>query len=510
MVELIVIEVMKHRVDWNNICLTAKKNIHQDVEAGNLNLALKKIRSVLNIEINSSIYRDDELESILLKISDILFPEECLFHPIQGNYVFCDSMMWDDHGLTQQYLSAIMNMGVNILYIKTELSDHPSEEIQSMLDKYEKASVIKISKDTDFVKSIQLIYNSIVEYRPEKIFIHSFSCLDVVVLNKIASSIRYRINLGSHLTWVGINCTDIMLEFDDFGYTVSLEKRCFPKNKMFKLPFYPVLDSHCFEGFDFPLQEGAVLMFTGGASYKIKDKNDTFLNIIKKLIENNNSLIVLIALRGNNEYVSKFILKNNLYGRLINLSYRKDINQVFKHIDIFLQTYPTVGGLMLKYAMLNRKPVLSFVLKESFESYSKIDDKPVDFGDRTYRLAYTNLEEFHEEAKKLIEDRVYRESIGNVLGDCALDELKFNDEFKRIILGDSELNFKFSKLSLDYDVLDKRFSDSEETRESIYFATLLRSYGLNFLFLFYPLFLFRFNDVLNTIWRYLKNKYVLG
>ena len=83
MVELIVIEVMKHRVDWNNICLTAKKNIHQDVEAGNLNLALKKIRSVLNIEINSSIYRDDELESILLKISDILFPEECLFHPIQ-------------------------------------------------------------------------------------------------------------------------------------------------------------------------------------------------------------------------------------------------------------------------------------------------------------------------------------------------------------------------------------------------------------------------------------------
>ena len=112
--------------------------------------------------------------------------------------------------------------------------------------------------------------------------------------------------------------------------------------------------------------------------------------------------------------------------------------------------------------------------------------------------------------KKLIEDRVYRESIGNVLGDCALDELKFNDEFKRIILGDSELNFKFSKLSLDYDVLDKRFSDSEETRESIYFATLLRSYGLNFLFLFYPLFLFRFNDVLNTIWRYLKNKYVLG
>ena len=67
MVELIVIEVMKHRVDWNNICLTAKKNIHQDVEAGNLNLALKKIRSVLNIEINSSIYRDDELESILLK-----------------------------------------------------------------------------------------------------------------------------------------------------------------------------------------------------------------------------------------------------------------------------------------------------------------------------------------------------------------------------------------------------------------------------------------------------------
>lgn len=90
-----------------------------------------------------------------------------------------------------------------------------------------------------------------------------------------------------------------------------------------------------------------------------------------------------------------------------------------------------------------------------------------------------------------------------------LDEFKFNEEFKRIILGDSELNFKFSKLSLDYDVLDKRFSDSEETRESIYFATLLRSYGVNSVLLFYPLFLFRLNDILNTIWRYFENKYLL-
>lgn len=502
--------MMKYKVDWKNICSVAKKNIHQDVEAGNLNLALKKIRSVLTVETNSSIYRDNELESILLKVSDILFPEVCAFQPIQDNYVFCDSMMWDDHGLTQQYLRAIMNMGVNILYIKTGLVDYPNEEIQSMLDKYEKASVLKICKDDDFVKSIQLIYNSIIEYKPKKIFIHSFSCLDVVALNKIISSVRYRINLGNHLTWVGISCTDIMLEFDDFGYTVSLEKRCFPNGRMFKQPFYPILDSHCFEGFDFSIKKDSVLLFTGGASYKIKDKNDTFLNIVRKLIENNSSLIVLIALRDNNEYVDEFIEKNNLYGRLINLDYRKDINQVFKHIDIFLQTYPIGGGLMLKYALLNRKPVLSFVLKENFESYSKIDDKPIDFGDRTYRLAYTNLEDFYKEAEKLIKDRGYRNSIGNILGDYVLDELKFNDEFKRIISGDSELNFKFSKLSLDYDMLDKRFSESEETMENIYFATLLRGYGLNFVAVFYPLFLFRFNDVLNTVWRYLKNKYLLG
>lgn len=76
-------------------------------------------------------------------------------------------------------------------------------------------------------------------------------------------------------------CTDIMLEFDDFGYTVSLEKRCFPKNKMFKLPFYPVLDSHCFEGFDFPLHGGSSSNVYRRASYKNQDKNDTFLNIIK-------------------------------------------------------------------------------------------------------------------------------------------------------------------------------------------------------------------------------------
>ena len=51
---------MKHKIDWKDICLVAKKNIRQDIEAGNLNLALKKIRSVLTIETNSSIYRDDD------------------------------------------------------------------------------------------------------------------------------------------------------------------------------------------------------------------------------------------------------------------------------------------------------------------------------------------------------------------------------------------------------------------------------------------------------------------
>lgn len=497
---------MRYKVDWNDICLKVKKNVCQDIEAGNLNIALRKIRSILAIEINSSLYRDDFLESILLKISDMLFPEESSFHPVYGNYVFCDSMMWDGHGLTQQYLRAIMDMGVNILYIKTELSDRSSKDIQSMLDNYGKATVVKISKNSDFVESIRLIYDSIIEYRPEKIFIHSFSCFDVVALNKIVSSTRYRINLGNHLTWIGINCTDYMLEFDDFGYTVSLEKRLFPEGRMFKIPFYPILDNHGFEGFDFPYKKDNVLMFTGGASYKIKDKDNTFLNIIKKLIEDNDSLIILIALRDNKEYVNEFISKNNLYGRLININYRKDINQVFKHIDIFLQTYPTGGGLMLKYAIMNGKPVLSFVSKSSFESYSKIDDKMIDFGDRSYRLAYVDLNDFYNEAKKIIENKEYRDSIGKLLREFVIDEFEFNTEFKKIISGESQLNFKFTKLLLNYEELDKRFVDSVETRESIYFATLLRSFGLKFLILFYPLFLFRFDDIFRLFSRKIKNK----
>lgn len=48
---------------------------------------------------------------------------------------------------------------------------------------------------------------------------------------------------------------------------------------------------------------------------------------------------------------------------------RHDINEVFKHSDIFLNTYPIGGGLMTQYAAANSKPILSLGVKDEIDTY---------------------------------------------------------------------------------------------------------------------------------------------
>lgn len=483
---------------FRKVCIKIKNDVDNDIAKNKINSAIRKIVALSNIENLSVNFKDERLENSIQKISSRLFPVYQEYIPVRDNVVFCDSMMWDNHGLTQQYLRALFSLKVNILYIKTGTVLHPNADIENEIHSYRKCRIVKIANNKDYESHAKLIYNEIIKFQPERIFMHSFSVPEMIALCSIKSSIRYRINLGNHLSWLGLACTDYMFDFNNWGYSISVQKRGFSKGKIFKLPFYPIVNQTEFKGFPMLHNPNKVIVYSGGALYKIKDKSNTFLNIVKQLINTHENLYVYFSAREKDTYIREFIEKNKLNSRFILLGYRNDVNEVFKHIDIFLQTYPIGGGLMEKYAMMNRIPILSYVTEDKLSQYSMIDDEPFD-GYGSYKKAYVNMEDFYNEANKLIKSKIYRESIGEVLYAKLTNEQVFNEEFSFIYYNHINRKYQNVEQCIDYEMLNVKYEDSRKTLEISYLLSIISVYRFKILFKFPNLLIRKIGLIINYI-----------
>ena len=384
-----------------------------------------------NYHINDNMY-DDNIEILINELSIRLSSKHHDYIPRDNHFVFCDSLAWDNHGLTLQYLHALISMRANILYLVTsETGYNNCKSIIEELKSYKNAKVLFLQKYCISIKCIEEIIHAIEDYRPVGIFLHSFSILDAIAVKSITSSTKYRINLGDHLFWSGIDSTDYVIEFREYGKQLSMRKRNISSDKLLILPFYPIIDNNDFRGFP-PLKPNSVILFSGGATYKIVNEENTFLLLIKSLVEANPSLVVLLATRGDDSIIKQFILKNNISDRVIQIDYRKDISEVMKHSDLYLQTYPIGGGLMTQYAAVCGVPILS-LLKVSTLNNIPHGNIESFFSPFTYRTYYDNVDDLLCEAKKLINDKIYRLEVGKLLKKCVISPEQFNKSFQSIL-----------------------------------------------------------------------------
>lgn len=492
---------------WEMICNHIKDDIDTDLQRNDIENAISKISVVEVLSSMNAEFLDQRLESQINSISRNLFTTSPTYNPIHKNVVFCDSMMWDFHGLTQQYLRALMALEYNILYIKTSVSSHPSDNIEKELSDYGKYSIIKFSKKQRNIERVKQIYEAIVVNRPELILIHSFSVFDAIALLPFESTPRYRVNLGNHLSWIGVSCTDYLIDFNNWGYTISIQKRGFDKEKIYKLPFYPIDSEYPFEGFPSSVTDDRVVMFSGGATYKIIDDNSTFLHLVRRLLIENPSLVFLYAARDSDQYLINFIEKYNLKDRFILIGYRSDINEVIKHIDIYLQTYPIGGGLMEKYAIINKKPILAYVKPERLSFDLQVDDRPIVVGSDSYKKAYADQEEFCREANKLISDSSYRHSVGADLHKYCITPEIFNMEFHNIINNSKDkLAFKNQVVTVDYQGLRKEYNENCITNINSYILTLLSVYRFKTLIKFRSLIIHYPKHFISSIGNYIGKR----
>ena len=173
------------------------------------------------------VYTDEEIEGLLLKISNGIVPKEnTQKKTVSKRWVFYDSFGWDNRGLTQQYLRALKSWDVEILFIFENYNENLSRDIYEELIDYG-AEIYCVDRNLVFNEKVLNIHSKIVEFSPSKAFLHfsPWTVVGFVVWNSLDFIDRYFINLTDHAFWIGKNTFDHCIEFRNYGYTISKLQR---------------------------------------------------------------------------------------------------------------------------------------------------------------------------------------------------------------------------------------------------------------------------------------------
>lgn len=391
-----------------------KKNARMAFINSDYYSALKNIECAAQIaSYYNFIYSDNQLDELCAQIAASKILTRIGNKEVnKKKVVYIDSNCMDNHGLTQQYIRALRDLRYEVLFIRIAPVDDACKNIIRDVSEYEKGEIICFEKELDIFDKLKIIYERIYVYNPQYIFFHllpwdTLACMLASLFQHPAVQKIY-INAIDHTFWIGASFMDKIIEFRDWGRMVSCRFRGFKSEQCFKLPYYPIINNpQPFNGL--PVEtNGKVIIFSGGQSYKMLDRHQTFFCLIDRILEeNSNAIIVLISL-GYNKVIEKSIKKCKNKDRIIKLGYRKDIFELYGHIDIYLSTFPLGGGLMSQYAAICEKPILSYIGKgNANRSISSFFNDNVDAV-----KSFTNMSDYFEYAHQLCKDKNFRISEG--------------------------------------------------------------------------------------------------
>lgn len=374
-------------------------------------------------------FTDEEIEAMLKQMSDHVQKRETFEG--RPRCVFYDTFSQDAQGLTMQYVDAIIAAGWEMLYI-TEfgLDDPRSVRLKQTLQDYPKTMVVTVPRNLKGMKKVQFIYDSIVNYAPDKLFmhIHPSAVEAVTAFYALPKEItKYQINLTDHTYWVGAGCVDYSFEFRDYGASLSVGRRGIPRDRVLLMPYYPMMKETEFAGFPKEV-EGKVKIFSGASFYKIIDENDTFFKFNKAILDANPTAVTLFAGGGDMAMLNGLIEKYGLRGRFIPIGQRNDIFECYKHSDIYLSSYPLGGGLMSQFAAHAGLPMLALA---NPASGGKIEEMVCQKHEEI--ITFDNMDALVEEASHLINDEEYRKSRGKAMRDCVIGVEEFNHNFQESV-----------------------------------------------------------------------------
>jgi len=403
-----------------------KKDAFRYFEKQDIERSVKYINLTAHIGYKYNFqYCDDELEVLLSNISSYIIPKLLQFQPIKNRICLFDSF-GNNRVLTQQYIKAIISLNLDLLYIYT--SKTLDKGVEEEILKYKTSRIIKLDKST-FTENLTVGVEEIVKFKPQFI-IEQFTPWDILgicICNVVKSSIRYFINLTDHAYWLGKNSADYILEFRNYGAYLSRYHRNIPAEKLVFQPYYPMDASKEFLGFPPEATSDNIILFSGSDYYKIYGKNGHFFKMVKRILLENENVVFLLAGSGDTNPIKAFIKENNFQKRFLLLGYRSDINEVIKHIDIYVNTYPVIGGLMSQYAAVNNKPIIGFTDEDL---YSFNDTEDLLQTRLKGSLVRTTIDDFHLYLNELIKNEDSR--LKNI--ECTNNCVIIPEEFTKLLM----------------------------------------------------------------------------
>lgn len=385
-------------------------------------------------------YTDINLENLLRNIVIKLFGETTDLEYRRDFYVFFDSFGWDNRGLTQQYIRALISWGVPFLYVLEDSSNvDKAKEIFSEIRAYSKAEILVLDSNLSRVQRIQKIRDIVISYRPQYVFLHikPWSVEALGAFDRFKALEKFLINITDHAFWLGASFLDYCLEFKDYGYCLSLQKRNIPEEKLLLMPYYPIVnDKIQFQGFPVDTK-GKIVLFSGGSFYKVFGANDTYFKMLERVFKDNQNIVLFYAGDGDESIFRNKLCEYGIEDKVFLLGNRPDINSLFRNCDIYIGTYPVPGALMTQLALVNQTPYISLHDDSIPASRPELFLFNAPSG---ASLSYTSVEEYHQELNKMITDEKHRKKKAEMFKDSVITAVEFSDKLKWLV--QKHRNFK--------------------------------------------------------------------
>lgn len=454
-----------------------KHQAKQAANKGNFEQSLQLIRQCATIAQQFNwIYADEELEDMLRDISTkIITPSSEPYVPIENRVV-----LYDDFSVTfvlsLQYLEALVFNNKEVLYISTA---HQSGKFASVIPIIEKrfptVKILYIPHTSKVEENIN-IYNEIIKFQPEKILLHIFAHSAIIpaicVLSKNIDT--YIINLADQTFWLGAKSIKYVLEFRQFGVSVSQQRRGIKPEQQLLVPFYPIIDNNPFQGFPTECTEkGKVLVFSGGDIYKVLDEKRMYWHLVKRLLDTFPEVVFLFATKVDGigeDFLNSFIRDNHYEGRFCYTKFRPDIDEVLAHADIFMGTCPVCGSLMSQLAARNATPILQYYYPGTPDDET---EQAICINEQ-FNISFNDEEAFMQEAERLIRDVEYRKKLGERLQKAMITIPQFN-KLVADTLVTNKTQIPLQPYQFDYQQLDDRWFALEKAG---YISSMSYLYGL--------------------------------
>lgn len=464
--------------DIEHIYRQLMRRARQNAEGGKGSQAVNDVKAAAEWAYHFNLfYADPEAEKLLKTIADTHIPHIQVPSGDENRCVLMDSFCLDNRGLVQQYLRAMRKSRMRLLYLCTaSTTAFGTDTLQELREENQAEVLLLAEKSLDPIQQARLAAEAIASFSPSRLFLHltPWDGVALMACHAVEGPQTFNINLTDHAFWLGASFIDYNLEFRPYGMTVSLEQRHLQPHQLLPLPFYPIAPvSKDFCGLP-SLPPTAIKILTGGSLYKMMGKQDIFFKLMDAVLSLSEDVYILVAGFQRDQRFDDLCRTMKHGDRVVQIGLRSDINAVFEHCDIYLSTYPMIGGLMLQYAAKHAKPIIAY---HEAGDVMNLPEEIVNNYQNQYQ-SYSTIEDMTAYAARLIHDEAFRHSEGLVLQEGLMTEDRFAEAFLKTVTTHLP-QWQWTRDRIDYKAFFERYLELENASGFSATKTLAMQQGLS-------------------------------